>query len=118
MEKINITKLIDRKIDNTLGKANSWLEWALVELSVQISDSSIYDRNADGEIIFGMECSINGQEVEFSRLLGTMCKAFDEQVEKRAKEIFEEKYRAVTDKLEEATDTYLDTLGINLEEWS
>jgi hypothetical protein len=67
-----------------------------------------------------IECSINGNEVVFSSLLDKLKKQFESDVEERAMELFSNKYSTHMKMLHEASDLFLEKVGVKrneLESW-
>jgi hypothetical protein len=111
METFNIKYVLD---------GDAWLRWAIIELYSTIDNPPKFPVDEKGDSVVNIECSINGNEVVFSSLLDKLKKQFESDVKERAMELFSNKYGTHMKMLHEASDLFLEKVGVKrneLESW-
>jgi hypothetical protein len=117
METINMSKLVQKsKMDKSLKE--EYLEFFLISMAAECSKlpTEKWRENDKGEILFDVECKIDGEEVLFSEVIGHIADQVESFVVKAAKKMFLEKYHESSIKIEDAKNLLLRKLEINEEE--
>lgn len=119
MEKINISKIIrdERRSDNC--SIDLWLKWAFISLVSQQPDNKKLfpdpNNKEKEDFILDVECKINGQEVKLSDVIKKLHNSFYKTLEKEVEEKFKEGVWKQLDVIYEATDAFLEKLGLSRE---